>query len=96
MNITDESMVFSDDDFKEVFALFQSPTAYELRQTYDSSSDHYFRLVNLSEEYELTEEKREFAVDALRSVMTFLHQHGYRIEKGGAVFSLKSISEHFI
>lgn len=96
MNIEADNIEFSEDDFKEVFALFTSPAAYELSQTYDSDSEHYFRRVNLTEEYELAEEKREFAVDSLRAVLAFLHRHGYQIEKDGVTFSLSGISEHFI
>ncbi len=96
MNVTDREVEFSEDDFREVFALFASPSAYELVQVYDQSSEHYFQRLDLSEEYNLSYEKREFAIDALRAVLTFLHQHDYRIEKDGKIISLKGILEEFV
>ena len=96
MNISNHKIDFSEDDFKEVFAVFCSPTEYELRQAYDPSSEHYFERILPLDEYELHQDKREFSIDALRSVFAFIHRHGYRIEKDGEVFSLGSIFEHFI
>ena len=68
MNITEHEVEFSEDDFREVFALFSSVSADELGQVDDPSSEHYFRRLDLSEEYHLSFEKREFAIDALRAV----------------------------
>lgn len=96
MNISDHEIEFAEADLKEVFALFSSATEYELQQTYDTNSEHYFERVVPREEYELTEEKQEFALDALRAVFLFLHQHGYQIEKDGKIISLNGILEHFI
>jgi hypothetical protein len=96
MNLTDSEIEFIEADLKEVFALFSSPSEYELRQTYDPNSEHYFETIVLPEEYELTEPKREFALDSLRAVMSFLHRHGYRIEKNGKTLSLEGIMEYFI
>jgi len=95
MIVTDLKVEFSEADLREVFALFSSPSAYEMGQVYDPASDHYFERVDLSEEYNLSYEKREFAIDALRASFDFLHRHGYRIEKDGRVISLEGILEHF-
>ena len=81
---------------KEVFSLFTSSTAYELHQIDDPANEHYFERVNLMEEYTLSYEKREFAIDALRRVFAFLHRHGYRLEKDGKTLSLDGISEQFV
>ena len=96
MNITEHEVEFSEDDFREVFALFSSVSADELGQVDDPSSEHYFRRLDLSEEYHLSFEKREFAIDALRAVLTYLHRHGYRVEKDGKIISLKGILEDFV
>ncbi|HYX73014.1 MAG TPA: hypothetical protein VE732_09600 [Nitrososphaera sp.] len=96
MNISDHEIDFSDDDLKEVFGLFSSPTEHELKQTYDPDSEHYFRRIVPLEEYNLSQDKREFSLDALRGVIAFLHRHGYRIEKDGKIFSLVGILKHFI
>jgi hypothetical protein len=95
MNVTDLKVEFSESDFQEVFALFPSPSAYELGQVYDPRSEHYFERADLSEDYNLSYEKREFAIDALRASLAFLHRHGYPIEKDGEVISLEDILEHF-
>jgi hypothetical protein len=96
MRFSGDRIEFSDDDLKEVFALFTSSTAYELGQADDPSSEHYFGRVNLSEEYELCYAKQDFAIDALRSVLAFLHRRGYRVEKDGEVLGLEGVSEYFI
>jgi hypothetical protein len=87
---------FSETDFKEVFSLFASSTVHELRQIDDPASEHYFERVDLMKEYELSYEKREIAIDALRAVFAFLHRHGYRLERDGAVLSLDGISKAFL
>ena len=92
----DDRIEFSEADFKEVFSLFASSTAHELQQVDDPDSDHYFQRVDLMKEYELSYEKREFAVDALRAVFAFLQRHGYRLEKDGEILSLDGISKEFI
>ena len=92
----DDTIEFSETDFKEVFSLFASSTAHEVNQIDDPASEHYFERVDLMKEYELSYERREFAVDALRSVFAFLNRHGYRLEKDGEIFSLDGISKQFI
>jgi len=71
----------SDDDLREIFALFTSCTEEEISQVYSESSRHFFRKENLDEEYSLVQEKREFARDAWRAVTLFLERHGYAISK---------------
>ncbi len=95
MNVSNNEIDFTEDDLKEVFALFSSPTKYELQQSFDPNSEHYLKQVLLFDEYELSQDKREFAIDALRSVLAFLHKHNYQIEKDGEVFSLNGIFKHF-
>jgi len=92
----DDTIEFSETDLKEVFSLFTSSTAHELQQVDDPASEHYFERVDLMKEYELSYEKREFAVDALRAVFAFLQRHGYRLEKNGEILSLDGISKEFI
>jgi hypothetical protein len=67
----------SEEDLRELFALFTSPADEEISQIYDEASKFHFKKENLSEEYSLTQEKREFAIDAWRAVNYFLQRHGY-------------------
>jgi hypothetical protein len=53
----DDTIEFSEADFKEVFSLFASSTAHELKQVDDPASEHYFERVDLMKEYELSYEK---------------------------------------
>ena len=96
MRISHNSLDIDEIDLKEVFALFTSVSLHELRQLDDPNSDHYFRNVDLAAEYELSSEKREFAIDALRAAFAFLERHGYRIEKEGTVFDLQSVGNLFV
>ncbi|MBN2423998.1 MAG: hypothetical protein JXR46_05955 [Calditrichaceae bacterium] len=72
---------FSDKDLKEIFALFSSSTIYELKQIYNKNDNLYFENENLNDEYELVSVKREFALDALRSVLYWLNKKGYSLYK---------------
>jgi len=81
-------IVLTEDDLKELFSLFCSPTKYEKEQMYSPSSDHYFSGVSLSDEYQLNEEKREFALDAWRAVLFFLYSRGYSLCKDGKTIDL--------
>jgi hypothetical protein len=96
MDIFEHAILFSDSELKEIFALFSSGTKYEREQIYDPTSEHYFEQVDLAQEYELHEEKRECALDAVRGVLYFLHRAGYKLEKGGEVKSIESINGSFI
>jgi hypothetical protein len=81
MNISDHKIDFSEDDLKEVFALFSSSSEYELKQSYDPTSEHYFERILPLDEYELSQEKREFSIDALRSVFAFYTDTVIKLKK---------------
>jgi len=65
-------ITLSESDLKELFALFTSVSKYEKRQIYDPTNDDHFLKTNLAEEYSLTEEKREYALENEGSVRTFM------------------------
>ncbi len=96
MKVANDTIEFSETEFKEVFSLFTSSTSHELNQIDDPTNEHYFERVNLMEEYNLSYEKREFAIDALRAVFAFLNRHGYQLEKDGETMSLAGISKLFV
>ncbi len=75
---------------------FTSVTRFEKLQVYDEQSDHYFQNVQLSEEHSLTEETREFALDAWRVVISFLNSKGYSLSKDGRIIRLSFIDDEFI
>lgn len=92
----DKKITLSESDLKEIFALFTSATTHEKHQVYDPTSDHYFLKTNLSEEYSLTEEKREYALDAWRAVLYFLHSRGYKLTKIDEEIDLSFSEDEFI
>ena len=96
MKISDTEIEFSETDLQEVFGLFSSPSKDELNWNYDQDRHDFFECITLSEEYELVQEKREFALDALRATLFYLHRVGYRIEKDGKIVSLAGIQEFFV
>lgn len=80
------------DDYKELFSIFSSSTDFEIRQIYDPESNHYFKKVRLAEEYSLTQERQEFAVDAWRSVIVFLKNRSFSLKtRDGAEVDLSFI-----
>lgn len=87
---------FDDEDLKEVFALFTSCTALEKAQALSETGPHSYRAIDLDEEYSYTSEKREFALDALRSVLSFLHRKGYGLSDGKAFIDLGGIEDEFL
>ncbi len=95
MDITKGSISFTESDLKEVFELFSGPSRYELRRMYDPRSEHFYERINLSDEYELTLPKREFALDALRAVLAFLHRQGYKLEKESTITNLNGVFDYF-
>ena len=86
---------FSDEDLKEIFAVFSSPTKYEFNQINNPGTDVYYKSLILKEEYELNMPKREFAIDALRAVLYFLTKNGYEIKKDNKKIDLTDIIDLF-
>ena len=87
-------VLLNDEDLKELFSLFTSPTKYEVEQVYDKESSHYHLNINLEEEYDLTEEKREYALDAWRAVLYFLHRKGFSLVRNKEKIDLSFIENH--
>jgi len=96
MIVSENGILLSEDDLKEIFALFSSATKFEKLQVYDEQSEHYFHNVQLSEEYSLTEETREFALDAWRAVISFLNSKGYSLCEDGRIVRLSFSDNEFI
>jgi hypothetical protein len=78
-----DPLIPTEEDLKEIFALFTSPADEEISQIFDETSRFHFGKENLAEEYSLTQEKREFAIDAWRAVNYFLQRHGYSVVRDG-------------
>src|SRR5213595_532265 len=83
--MSSDPVALTEDDLKEIFSLFTSCTKYEGDQIYDKNSGHYFLEVRPFDEYTLTEENHEYALDAWRAVIYFLYSNGTRC--------LKTVSE---
>ncbi len=96
MEASYEPIILSDSDQKELFSLFTSATLHEREQIYDPNSNHYFQNTDLTEEYSLTEENREYALDAWRAVLYFLHSKGYSLVKDNKQIDLSFSEEEFI
>lgn len=79
----------SEDDLRELFALFSSPTEDEIEQIYTSGDRLFFRNEDLTEEYSLVQEKGDYARDAWRAVLYFLNRHGYSMTKNGEPIGLE-------
>jgi len=84
----------SEQDLQEIFALFTSPADEEKNRLYDASDRLFFRNERLDEQYQLSQEKREFAIDAWRAVAYFLFRHGYRLSKDGEEYDLAASSQY--
>jgi hypothetical protein len=82
----------TDDELKELFALFSSPTEYELKQIYNKQEGNFYQSEDLSEEYVLTQEKREFSKDAWRAVTYFLYRKGFTLVREGIKYDLLASS----
>jgi hypothetical protein len=78
----------SDDDLRKIFALFSSPTDEERLRVFDPANRSFYGLEDLEQEYSLTEERREFALDAWRAVTYFLHDKGFALVKEGHEYNL--------
>ena len=91
--MTDEARItLTEEDLRELFALFSSPTDEERHQVFDSSHSNFYKLENLEAEYSLTQERREFADDAWRAVTYFLHRKGFKLYRDGVEFDLAASS----
>jgi len=95
VDINKDVLEISEEDFKEIFALYTSSTKYERDQTYDVNCIHFFRNEDLNAEYSPSLDKREFAVDAWRAVLYFLYKHGFSAYKDGVVYDLSFTDAFF-
>jgi hypothetical protein len=86
------TIILTDDELREIFALFSSPTDYERQQVYDQTQTHFHEREDLSREYTLTQERREFTEDAWRAISYFLYRRGFRLTKNGEEFDLAASS----
>jgi hypothetical protein len=96
MSSSSNGILLSEDDLREIFSLFSSPTTYEKQQVYDECSEHYFRNVDLSEEYILAQEKREYSLDAWRAVISFLNARNFTLRKDGKEINLEFVDGEFM
>jgi hypothetical protein len=83
----------SDNDLRELFALFSSPTEEEVERIYSPQDRLFFEKENLTDEYSLVEGKEDFARDAWRAVIYFLHRHGYKVTKDGQSIDLSTLTD---
>jgi hypothetical protein len=86
----------TENDLREIFALFSSVSNFELRQIYNAQEDNFYESEPLPEEYELTQPKGEFARDSWRAVIYFLYKHGYQLKKGDEIIDLDFIKSEFV
>jgi len=86
-------VILGERDLQEIFGLFTSSTLYEKEQIYRKDSAHFFPNEVLSEEYSLTEEKRELALDAWRAALTFLQRKGFVLSIDNQTVDLQATAE---
>ncbi|PIR16271.1 MAG: hypothetical protein COV48_09985 [Elusimicrobia bacterium CG11_big_fil_rev_8_21_14_0_20_64_6] len=96
MKIVKKEIALDDDDLKNIFALFCSPTKQERAQAHEPTSVHHYSKVDLSGEYSLTQERREYSLDAWRAVLEFLRTKGVRLRIGEQELDLAFIEEAFL
>jgi hypothetical protein len=96
MKTTNDRIEVNENDLKEIFSLLTSCTIHERNQIYDENSEHHYLKVEPLLEYSLTQEKREFALDAWQAVIYFLHLKGYSLFKAGQQIPLNFSNEEFI
>ena len=94
--MTNDQIPLSDADLREILALFSSPSKYEHAQTYQPGSGHFYEDEDLSSEYTLTQEKGEFAIDAWRAVISFLHRRKYSLWREGVQYDTSFIEDLFV
>jgi hypothetical protein len=91
-----KQIVLDEDDWKELFALYTSCTEYERQQIYQEGGAHDYRRTDLGEEYTYSAEKREYAVDAWRAVLFFLHRKGFALTNHRDFIPLETICKEFV
>lgn len=92
----DDVIHLTEEDLKEIFSLFSSPSKDELQMMYNKDHYLYFKQIDLDDEYELSQARRDFALDAWRAVTYFLSSEGYSLTKGGKVVDLSFAERLFI
>ena len=96
MNVDRNEIVLDETDLKEIFGLLTSATKHERAQVYQRGGEHFFGDEDLSEEYTLTQEKREHSLDAWRAVISFLHARGFSaVNKKGEKVDLAFVERQF-
>lgn len=95
MNIINK-ISLTEEDLKELFALFTSCTKYEKQQIYDINNSLFFKNEDLNEECSITNAKKEFAIDAWRAVIQFLHSRGYVLLRDGKEMPLGFVEDDFL
>jgi hypothetical protein len=96
MKMENGKMKLTEKEYKELFELFSSPTKYERKQIYDKDNEHFYEKIDINKEYELTESKKDYAIDIWRAVIYFLHNKGYKLEKDNKIINLSFIEDEFM
>ncbi|MBI1870396.1 MAG: hypothetical protein HYS07_04295 [Chlamydiae bacterium] len=86
-----QSLELNDDLLKEIFALSTASTDYEVNLAYDAKNEDFWQKENLNEVYKLGQQKREYALDSLRGVLSWLNRHNYEIHQEGQKVDLSNI-----
>ena len=94
MEVKNNRISLDDSDWKEIFSLFCSPTQYEIGQIYSEGDDQFYQTRDLNREHTLTQEEREFAIDAWRSVLYFLRAKGFTLSLGKEEVDLEFIKNY--
>ncbi|MBI1883130.1 MAG: hypothetical protein HYS08_02860 [Chlamydiae bacterium] len=91
-NVTENKILeLNDDLLKEIFALSTASTDYEVTLAYDAKNEDFWQKENLDEIYKQNQQKREYALDSLRGVLSWLERHGYEIHHEGQKVDLTNI-----
>lgn len=96
MDTKNGEIFLSEDDLKEIFALFSSVTQHEKNQAYGQDRRFAHSNIDLDEEYQLSEPKRDFALDAWRAVLSFLMLKGVTIDYKGSKLDARSVDKLFL
>ena len=86
----------NDDLLKEIFALLTSSTSYEVELAYDAKNPDYWKNEDLAEDFEVVQSKKEFALDALRGVLNWLHRHQFQLMRDGKEVEIKKVLDQLI